>query len=247
MRVPSEPALAATNGIARMTARHAIDELVQEGLLVRHRGRGTFVAEPKLSYPPASLFSFTRTMAELGYAVSTRLLTLELVPAHGEIPRALRVAEGELVLLVRRLRFANREPVALHESYMDRGYLKGLIAADLLTRPIADAMEKVNGRRIVASRDFLEAAAATKEEAVLLTVGIGEPVQLVIGVAYGETGEPVLATRAVYRADRFRFAVAAQAGDLPFEIKKPTAVKANGEGKGLEQASLTVASAETRR
>jgi GntR family transcriptional regulator len=217
-RLESEPELASRHGMARMTARRAIETLVREGLLVRHRGRGTFVSEPRMAYPPASLISFSRTMAALGLPVSTRLLEMELVAAHGDVATALEFDEGTPVLLVRRLRFVKDEPVAIHASYMARGYLDGLRAADLMTLPISEAMENVTGVHIVASRDYLEATAATHEEAALLQIAPGDPVQLVIGVAYDSAGRPALATRATYRADRFRFAIGARAGDLPFEI-----------------------------
>jgi GntR family transcriptional regulator len=217
-QLPSEPDLARQHGIARMTARQAIDKLVEEGLLVRRRGRGTFVAEPRMAYPPASLISFSRTMAALGRPVTTRLLDLELVPAHGEIAKDLAIEEGEPVLLVRRLRLVDGKPVAVHASYMDKSYLNGLSAADLLKKPISEAMENVNGVRIVSSRDYLEATAATYEEAQLLQMTPGEPIQIVRGVAFTEDHRPVLATLAAYRADCFRFLVGASAGDPPFQI-----------------------------
>jgi DNA-binding GntR family transcriptional regulator len=101
---------------------------------------------------------------------------------------------------------------------MDKGYLDGLRASDLLTRPISEAMENVTHVHIVASRDHLEAVAATHEEASLLQIAPGDPIQLVRGVAFADDGRPVLATRAAYRADRFRFAIGARAGDLQFDI-----------------------------
>ena len=230
-QLPSEPDLASSHRMARMTARRAIDTLVQEGLLVRHRGRGTFVAGPRVSYPPASLVSFSRAMAALGLPVATRLLDLELVPARGDVATALGVADGTPVLLVRRLRFVSGEPVAIHASYMDKGYLDGLRASDLLTLPISQAMENVTNVHIVASRDYLEAVAATREEAALLQISPGDPIQLVTGVAVADDGRPVLATRAAYRADRFRFAVGAGAGDVPFEVTR----SADGVNPGSAQ------------
>ncbi len=217
-QLPPEPELAKRFAIARMTARQAIDALVEDGAVMRHRGRGTFVAEPRVAYPPATLISFSRTMAALGHQVVTKLLDLELVGAHGEVAVALGLNEHDPVLLVRRLRFLGGEPVALHASYMDKSYLDGLRAADLLTKPISEAMENVNGVRVVSSRDYLEAGAATHEEAQLLRITAGEPIQIVRGVSFAADGRPALATRAAYRADRFRFLVGANAGDPPFEI-----------------------------
>lgn len=233
-QLPSEPDLAIGHGMARMTARRAIDTLAQEGLVVRHRGRGTFVSEPRVSYPPASLVSFSRAMAALGLPVTTKLLDLEPVPARGELAHALDLEEGSPVLLVRRLRFLSDEPVAIHASYMDTGYLDGLRASDLLTLPISQAMANVTGVRIVASRDYLEAVAATRAEASLLRLAPGDPVQVVTGVAFADDGRPVLATRAAYRADRFRFAVGAAAGDLPFEITPRSGVGETGHPERVD-------------
>ena len=227
-QLPSEPELASRFGMARMTARQAIDALVEEGVLVRHRGRGTFVAEPRMAYPPATLVSFSRTMTALGHHVVTRLLDLELVPAHGEVALALGLGENERVLMVRRLRFLEDEPVALHASYMARSYFEGLRAADLLTKPISEAMANVNGVRVVSSRDFLEAAAATHDEAQLLRITSGEPIQIVRGVSFAADGRPVLATRAAYRADRFRFLVGASASDPPFVVNSTSGPRSKG-------------------
>lgn len=106
---------------------------------------------------------------------------------------------------------------------MDKSYLDGLRATDLLTKPISEAMERVSGVRVVSSRDYLEAAATSHEEAQLLRIRAGDPILIVRGASFAADGRPALATRAAYRADRFRFPVGAQTGDQPFEINTPEA------------------------
>lgn len=234
-RLPAEPELAAQYQMARMTARHAIEALVQDGLLVRHRGRGTFVAEPRMAYPPASLVSFSRTMRALGRPVTTKLLDFEVVPANGEVAGLLGEAENTPVLFVRRLRFLDGEPVAIHSSYMHRAYLEGMHAADLLTKPISEAMEKVTGVRIVSSRDFMEAAATTSEEAALLNILAGEPIAVVRGVSSAADGSPALATRAVYRGDRFRFFVGSTNSGPFFEVNLPSSSVRDAGGKATSE------------
>jgi GntR family transcriptional regulator len=218
-RVPSEPELAETYGVARMTARKAIESLVLDGKLTRHKGRGTFVAQPKMPYPAPTVFSFTRAMQGLGLEVTTKLLDLHTTEADADLAADLRIREGDEVLHVRRLRLVSGEPVAIHSSYMAKEYLTGLLAADLLTRPIAEAMARVGNERVAASHDYLEAIAAEPEVAHLLDIEPGEPIQFICGVGYSSTGKPVLATRAWYRADRFRFRLSATDSDAWMEMK----------------------------
>lgn len=219
-QLPSEPELAAEHGMARMTARRAIEALMADGLLVRRRGRGTFVASPRLAYPPATSMSFSRTMRTLGHEVTTRLLNFALVEPSADIVDALELSAGAHALLVRRLRFVEDEPVAIHTNYMDGSYFALLRASDLLTRPISEAMEEVSGVHVASSSDFLEGLAAPREEATLLKVSPGDPILLVIGVAYTADGRRVLATRGWYRADRFRFAVGVRGPGLAFELSR---------------------------
>ncbi|MGD0862923.1 MAG: UTRA domain-containing protein [Candidatus Limnocylindrales bacterium] len=149
----------------------------------------------------------------------------------GEVAELLGEPENAPVLFVRRLRFLDGEPVALHSSYMHRAYLEGLHAADLLTKPISEAMENVTAVRIVSSRDFLEAAAATSEEAALLNILPGEPIAIVRGVSFTAEGSPALATRAAYRGDRFRFLVGATNSGLSFEVNSPSSSVADSDGE----------------
>lgn len=217
-RLPSEPELARSHGMARMTARRAVEGLVHDGLVIRRRGRGTFVSEPRLSYPAASFISFSRTMNALGHTVITSLLNFELIGAEREIAEGLQIPEGTPILLVRRLRNVDGEPVAIHASFMDASFLDALRASDLLVKPISDAMERATGVRVTSSRDYLEGSTASIGEAELLRIEVGSPVQIVSGVAYSEDRRPVLATRAWYRADRFRFAIGMSGPGLPFEM-----------------------------
>jgi GntR family transcriptional regulator len=219
-QLPSEPELANLHGMARMTARRAIEALLADGLLVRRRGRGTFVASPRLAYPPATAMSFSRTMRALGHEVTTRLLDFVLSEPPDEVALDLNIADGARALLVRRLRFVAGEPVAIHMNYMDGSYFDVLRASDLLTRPISEAMREASGVHVASSRDYLEGVAAPRDEAGLLHVSAGDPMLLVVGVAYSDEGLPILATRGWYRADRFRFAVGVSGLGVSFELNR---------------------------
>lgn len=236
-RTPSELELARTHAISRMTARRAIDELVMDGTLVRKPGKGTFVAKDKM--PAASIFSsFSTTMRSLGLAVTSKVLDLRLVSVPETVMHDLELTEPEDVVFLRRIRYVENEPMAVHISYMLSHYFARILDADLSERPLSAVMEEASGLHIAASRDYVEAAPARAEEAALLDIRKGAPVLLVRGVAYTREGTPMRSSTAVYRADRFRFCVEAQNGttEVRSQSRIVTSADAAESWQGLSAA-----------
>src|SRR4051794_26710489 len=111
-RLPSDAELCATFGVSRMTARQAVDQLLAEHLVVRHRGQGTFVAERPVPRLLGSPLSFTASMRRRGHTVSSRLLAAGLVAPEPADTVALRLAEDADIVMVERLRMADGVPMA---------------------------------------------------------------------------------------------------------------------------------------
>lgn len=103
MMAPSERELSDTYGIARMTARQAINNLVTEGLLVRMHGKGTFVARPRLRQSLSRLTGFSEDMRDRGLVATTRLLAKEYQEATAGTAAVLAVPVGASVLYLQRL------------------------------------------------------------------------------------------------------------------------------------------------
>jgi len=206
-RIPGELELAESYGISRMTARRAIDAMVLDGTLFRQPGKGTFVAKRKVPYAPASLLSFSTAIRALGLAIRTETLDARRIPAPPAVARDLQLAEGEDVIFVKRLRFVEEEPVAIHNSYLPATYFAPILHEDLTQRPLNEMMYKVSGLLIVSSRDYAEAVLARPEEATLLRIRKGAPLFLLRGIGSSADGLPLRSTKAIYRGDRFRFSV----------------------------------------
>ncbi|MBC7233349.1 MAG: GntR family transcriptional regulator [Chloroflexi bacterium] len=229
-RIPSELELAQTYGISRMTARRAIDTLVMEGILFRRPGKGTFVAQPKTPFAPLTVFSFSTAMRTLGLFVSTKVLNLELVAAPPRVARDLQLPPQEEVIFLRRLRYVENQPMAIHISYIPKERFLRLLDEDVTSRPLNKVMEEISGLRIVASRDYVEAALARPDEASLLGIRQGAPLLLIRGIVYAEGELPVRSTKSVFRGDHFRFFVA---GNNLLEVKLPGRVR--GEAQAGEE------------
>ena len=104
--IPSERQLSADLGVSRLTVRAALDDLVREGHLVRRRGSGTFVAEPKIAQQ-LTMTSFTDDMRKRGMRPGSRTLSLEVTMAGAYLGRCLYVSPSERIVVARRLRMAD--------------------------------------------------------------------------------------------------------------------------------------------
>ena len=111
--LPSDAELCETFNVSRMTARQAVQLLVNEQLVDRRRGRGTFVAPPKVQRLLGSPLSFTDNMHERGLTASSRPLTSQVVPASASEAEALGIDENDPVHVIERVRLADGVPMAI--------------------------------------------------------------------------------------------------------------------------------------
>ncbi len=223
-QVLSETELAEKFGVSRMTARKALDRLVGDGMLFRQPGKGTFVAPPKIAHGPSQGLSFSAMMRAQGLRCSTRVLEQGLVRAPSNVARALGLAPGGQAVFMRRLRFIDDVPVAIHQSYLP-GRLSMVLEADL-SGSLSDVMASV-GARVERSDDTVEAVIATGEEAQLLHLHAGAPLVFIRGTAYSAANEPVRYSEALYPGDRWQFRLSAtREADLRPELKD------EGESRG---------------
>jgi GntR family transcriptional regulator len=133
-------------------------------------------------------------------------LNKEVIPAPPAVIDKLRLRSGGDVVLVRRLRFVDSKPIAIHTSFMDQRVYAPILREDL-TGSLIETVERVCGIRVVYSKDTVAAAIVGREDAHLLDIPQGSPVLEVDGVTYTENGQPTRYNKAVYRADCVRLGV----------------------------------------
>ncbi len=204
-RLPSEREWSEALGVNRMTLRRALRLLGAQGLLVRRRGDGTYVAKPKIERQAAHLVPFTKGMERRGYLPGARVITLEKRPAETAVAHELRIPVSAPVFFVRRLRLINREPVMLERFTAPAHRFPGLERHDLSNRSLYDVMEKEYGVIVVRARQSLEPVAAAEYEAEVLEVEPGVPLMLERRLGFDQDDEPVEYGEDLYRGDRFRF------------------------------------------
>src|SRR5579863_3841722 len=133
-QIPTESELCGLYGTSRITIRQAISKLVAEGLLVRERGRGTFVREQRITVGGRKLTSFTEEVAKLGLKAGSRVLSMAVERCPDEVASRLHIEEGSDVTAVRRLRLSDGQPLAIQTAYLPSRRFPELEKIDLADR-----------------------------------------------------------------------------------------------------------------
>lgn len=212
--IPSERQLGTDLGVSRLTVRAALDELVREGYLVRRRGAGTFVAEPKVA-KGIDVSSFSEDMRRRGLVPASQTLDLRSVPAGARLGRMLHVSPAEPVLSIKRLRLADGEPMAIELLNVRESLVPGLTAEDLERSSFYDLLASRYEVEIVGGTQTVEPTVTNDEESVVLGVPLHSPALLFERVTRAGTGDVVEFTTSTYRGDRYRLVTELGVGGRP--------------------------------
>ena len=201
--IPSERQLGVDLGVSRLTVRAALDELVREGYLVRRRGAGTFVAEPKVA-KGIDITSFSDDMRARGLTPGSRTIELRTIPAGARLGRILHVSPSEAVVSVKRLRLADGDPMAIELLHVRSSLVPGLTGRDLEQNSFYDLLMSRYDVSIVGGTQTVEPTVTNEEESEALGVPLHSPALLFERVTRTAAGEVVEYTSSTYRGDRYR-------------------------------------------
>ncbi len=205
MPIPSERELCERHGISRMTARQAITELVNEGLLYREQGKGTFVGQPKIPQQLMSLTGFTEDMQAREQRPGARVLEAEMWDADEVTAERLRIRAGQPVYRLRRLRLANGEPLAIETACVSFIGCERLLGYDFEHDSLYRVMTDIFDMPPMMAEQEIEASLASAEDARLLDIVAGSPVLRTRRVTTTRRGQPIEYAQSVYRGDKYRF------------------------------------------
>jgi GntR family transcriptional regulator len=191
-KLPSEDELAMVYGVSRMTLRQSLADLIDEGLLYRKHGVGTFVALQQFARDHTVLRNFIETSKEEGLNVEEKLLDARLTSAKFQVARALNLEEGDKVVCLKTLRILEGNPITIHEAYFDHvkfsDFLEGNIeelSKDLL------AYYESKGYKVKRGIQRLEARSIENDIAEILQIDESTPLLYKERTLYTAEGIPV--------------------------------------------------------
>lgn len=202
-RMPSEAELITTYGVSRITVRQAFDLLVQDGLVYRRRGSGTFVAIPTIQHGLNRIISFTEDMQRRGLHPETKVIASGLRPASPEIAASLNVTPGAELAVLERLRLADHEPMSLEISHLVHDRCPRVLEGDYAQTPLHEALQERYDIRLTRAHQSIRAIAADKTLAGRLGIPVGAPVFYIERVSSDQMGTPVEYLRIYHRGDRY--------------------------------------------
>ena len=198
--VDSERELARIHGVSLMTARHALTALEREGLVVRRRGAGTFVAPPKIHFN--KLMSYTEQMSGRGLKVSSKLLSLGIIETEQEIAARLSLPATSRLIKIERLRLGGDEPFAVETCYLSADEFADLSRVKLDRASLFSVLEHDHGLQIAHADEEVDATTADAHTARLLGIPVDTAVLRIRQQIYSTKAKPALYVLGLYRSDR---------------------------------------------
>ena len=209
--IPTEKEISSLYELSRTTVRQAVSELVQDGWLYRVKSKGTFVGHPKIHQSfIKKVESFNHTIERQGLTPSTRVMALETQSAS-QLPYAvvngLGLTEKDEVVYLYRLRMANDDPIVIVSTYLPHKFCGFLLNHDLNQEQLYSALSQRDNTKIYRIERTVEAVLATAQDAQLLNIKRGAPIQLFTSIGYNQYGVPIEYTISRYRGDQNKFEV----------------------------------------
>lgn len=194
--IPSEQELIRDYGVSRTTVRLALAALASEGLIVRHQGRGSFVAEAKSTVPHTyGLIPEGRALP--GCRANSRLISHDVIDADTHVSGSLRLELGAPVHRVRWAESSDESPRSYRVSYLPAGCFPGLDPKQSTIGGLRESLAASMGHTSIGEETF-EVVLADPFRSNLLNVAEGSPLLLVETLICAEDDRPVELTRAFY-------------------------------------------------
>lgn len=206
-QIPSEREFTDQFHVSRMTVRQAIMDLVNSGILIRIKGKGTFVSnQAKIEKSLLGLNGFSEDMIGRGMIPGSKMLSFNKIQPTVKIAEHLGVQEVDEVFEIKRTRLADGKPMAIETCYIPTKFVPDL-TEELASPSIYQYIERECGLLIDHADQSIEAAIVTAEEAKILEVPKSSPILLIERRSYLKNGQPIEQTKSLFRADRYKLMI----------------------------------------
>lgn len=194
--------------LSRTTVRQALADLVNENLLYKKKGVGTFVAKPKIGLQyMGNMLSYNEQITSMGLTPSTSVVKFEVVKADDFIAGEMGLKGDQRVIELIRVRYADGEPIAVVQSFLPYDLCSYILDVDFEHTSLYETLAKSRKTAVVRVERVVEAKIISREDSKLLHVEKGFPVQSFLNKAFNEDGSVVEYCSSRYRGDRNKFCI----------------------------------------
>jgi GntR family transcriptional regulator len=204
--LPTEESLCRHYGVSRGTLRRAIGDLVTDGYIERHRGRGSFVSRPKLESGVVSTYKRFRVVGP-PLDPGGRVLACRRVRAVKDVASVLDLAPGASIWRLDRVRFTQAMPVSLQTSFIPADLCADLPRHDLVTRHLIDVLRDEYGVVLTSAVEYVEPTVADGYAAKALSIALRTPLFQIERITKSAGERVVEYRRALLRGDVYRYRI----------------------------------------
>lgn len=204
--LPGERTLAEMFDVSRVTIRKSIGNMVEEGYLIRSRGKETVVANRKVNHRLGALVGVVEELADTDSVLEVKVLNKRYEKTTPEICKHLKTVDTSEIYAFSRLVLKDKKPWVVNYSYVVPDIGKLVESLDLRSGRVLETMEK-SGYNVSYAEQVISAGICTKKEAELLDYLVASPVIIIKRTTFLENGYPILYEKSIYRGDEYQYSI----------------------------------------
>ena len=205
--LPSEEALAKEYNLSRITVRQAFSSLASDGLIIRKRGKGTFVSKKYTPIEAPKFTGFIEDLISMGIRTKSKILNIAIVDGPQNIREHLELEVGAKLCRIEKIRLVEGSPFSYVLNYLPPDIGKKIKKDDLIAKPLLMILEDDLGIKATEAVQSISATIADTYVAGLLGIRVGDPLLKGERTVFDVNHKPVEYVSVLYRADKYFYTV----------------------------------------
>ncbi|MBW2079235.1 MAG: GntR family transcriptional regulator [Deltaproteobacteria bacterium] len=205
--LPSEEALAKKYNLSRITVRQAFSSLESDGLIVRKRGKGTFVSKKHTYLESPKFTGFIEDLISMGIHTKSKILNISMVEGRQTIREHLELGVETKLFRIEKIRLVEGSPFSYVLNYLPPDIGKKIKTDDLIDKPLLMILEDDLGIKATEAIQSIAATIADTHVAALLGIRVGDPLLKGERTVFDVNHKPVEYVSVLYRADKYFYTV----------------------------------------
>lgn len=206
-KLPSEDALASAYGVSRITVNKALSELLNQGLLTRSQGHGTFVSKLRKEGKSSDILGLFTSMERKGFRISSQVLEQKMITPPKSVAQEMKVPVSRELFYLKRLRRVNGLPIVLQSTYIALGIAGELLKEDFSTQSLYQTLRSKYDCIITRAVDRVEALIPDGEVCRMLELPAETPALSTRRLSSDQNGVLVECTSSIYRSDQYELEI----------------------------------------